>query len=614
MRIEEICIQDVAPVRLFSASGLADVVVLAGPNGVGKTRLIDGLVRFFRSPTSLRNIRLIIHETCEREVTAWGKAALDTNDPTDAGKLMELLQQKRRRSSWQSSVVQFESDRSIQQVQPYTFSWDYSDPFEEDTGWDLTFAGLRSRFADTLHSLFRKVRSHRERIASKAEELRSQGATSMPLNWQDPLEAFKTAFIQLLAPKRLLDPDPQRQQLEYEFDGQRFPISSLSAGEREVVNIVFDFLLRNPDDCVVLFDEPELHLHPELSYRLLQTLRIVGKRNQFIFCTHSPDIITASLDQSVLFIAPANEPPTNQAIPVRADDETNQALQLLGQSIGVIALGRRLILIEGTDASLDKQTYGMILRSRFPGLVLVPTGGKALVSSFDRLLANVLERSIWGVQFFMLCDGDGLPNSIDSAQLEQRSNGRIKVLPRYHLENYFLDENILSAIFSRMEPADSWLRDPNRVAERLQEIARTHASRATALMVAGEVRSRVGSVDIMPNAVHGCSQDELVDLFTQSATTERERIECSLAHENLEKLVRKKSAEVLSSLDSHDHRWKRIIPGRAVFNTFAAETKLGPARLKQMYIAEVEERGLSAFDEIVSIFADFNAVRAVGAS
>lgn len=612
MRIEEICIQDVPPVRLFWASGLADVVVLAGPNGVGKTRLIDGLVNFFRSPTSLPNIKPIIHATCEREATAWGKAVLDTNDRSDAGKLLQLLQQTRRRSSWQSSVVQFESDRSIQQVHPYAFSWDYSDPFEENTGWDFTFAGLRSRFADTLHSLFRKVRSHREGIARTAEKLRSQGAASMPLDWQDPLEAFKAAFTQLLAPKRLLDPDPQKQQLEYEFGGQRFPISSLSAGEREVVNIVFDFLLRNPEDCVVLFDEPELHLHPELSYRLLQTLRTVGKRNQFIFCTHSPDIITASLDQSVLFIAPAKEPPTNQAIPVRADDETNQALQLLGQSIGVIALGRRLILIEGTAASLDKQTYGMILRSRFPGLVLVPTGGKALVSSFDRLLANVLERSIWGVQFFMLCDGDGLPYSIDSAQLEQRSNGRLRVLPRYHLENYFLDENILAAIFSRMEPVDSWLRDANRVAVRLQEIARTRASHATALMVAAEVRSRVGSVDLMPNAVHGCSPDELVDLFTQSAATEKERIEGSLAPEILEELVRKKSAEVLSSLDAPDDRWKRIIPGRPVFNTFAAETRLGPARLKQMYIAEVEEGFLSAFDEIVSIFADFNAVHTGG--
>lgn len=36
----------------------------------------------------------------------------------------------------------------------------------------------------------------------------------------------------------------------------------------------------------------------------------------------------------------------------------NRALRLLGQSIGIVALGKRIVLIEGADSSLDKQTYG----------------------------------------------------------------------------------------------------------------------------------------------------------------------------------------------------------------------------------------------------------------
>jgi AAA15 family ATPase/GTPase len=59
---------------------------------------------------------------------------------------------------------------------------------------------------------------------------------------------------------------------------KKFPIDTLSSGEKEVVNIVFDFILRNASDCIVMFDEPELHLHPELSYKLLQTLSSIGKK------------------------------------------------------------------------------------------------------------------------------------------------------------------------------------------------------------------------------------------------------------------------------------------------------------------------------------------------
>ncbi len=196
------------------------------------------------------------------------------------------------------------------------------------------------------------------------------------------------------------------------------------------MNIVFDFLLRKPADCIVIFDEPELHLHPELSYKLLQTLRGIGSNNQFIFCTHSPDIITASLDSSVIFIAPPKDADSNQAIVVREEDETHQALKLLGQSIGIISLGKKIVLVEGSNASLDKQTYGTILKNRFPNLVLVPGGGKGLLTSFAFLHKEVLERTIWGVEFFMLCDRDAVPPSKSGQDLEAAGKGRLKILKK----------------------------------------------------------------------------------------------------------------------------------------------------------------------------------------
>lgn len=238
-----------------------------------------------------------------------------------------------------------------------------------------------------MHSLFRKVQSHEKEIARKAIDMQRGGANAMQLDFADPLKPFKDAFALLVSPKRLLDPDPRQQILSYEYDGQTFPLSSLSSGEREVVNIVFDFILRTSSDCIVFFDEPELHLHPELRYKLLQALRSIGTSNQFLFCTHSPEIISASLDQTVVFLAPPTQDATgatkNQAIRVEEDDNTNQALHLLGQSIGIVALGRRLVLVEGTESSLDKQTYGFLLKNQFPGLVLVPTGGKDLIRSFS---------------------------------------------------------------------------------------------------------------------------------------------------------------------------------------------------------------------------------------
>lgn len=250
MRVVQIDASNIAPVSRFAVGSLSDVVIIAGPNGVGKTRLIQHVLQAFQSPSG-NPVRLIVESTNQRERDEWGKATLDTHVLNEAGLLTTTLQKSKRRANWESSVIQFESDRSIQQVTPYTFSWDYSDPFEEGVGWNYTFSGLKARFSDTVHTLFRKVRAQRETIAKQAEEMQKRGEKMMPLNFADPLKSFKDAFFQLLAPKELLDADPKEQILKYRYQGQVFQLNSLSSGEREVVNIVFDFLLRNPSDCSV---------------------------------------------------------------------------------------------------------------------------------------------------------------------------------------------------------------------------------------------------------------------------------------------------------------------------------------------------------------------------
>ncbi|HET9137596.1 MAG TPA: ATP-binding protein, partial [Candidatus Kapabacteria bacterium] len=298
MRLKSIYAQNVPPVKLFQINDLSDVVIIAGPNGVGKSRLLQSLLTFVQNPTrntQTHNFKLIVEATCKEESQSWGKSFLDTTNNADAELLKETLQQNKRRGHWKSGVLFFESDRSLQQVQPFAFTWEFADPYEENIGWNSTFGGIKSRYQDTVHSIFKIIEHQKRGIANMAIRLKSEGKTAMNLEFEDPIAIFKDAFSQLLSPKKLLNPSAQTQQLEYEYQGKTFNISNLSSGEREVVNIVFDFLLRKPDNCIVVFDEPELHLHPELSYKLIQTLKSVGENNQFIFCTHSPDLISSSL-------------------------------------------------------------------------------------------------------------------------------------------------------------------------------------------------------------------------------------------------------------------------------------------------------------------------------
>ena len=598
------------PVSRFDVDGLADVVVIAGANGVGKTRLVERLIQSFRSP-AVGSVVLNIEASSPAEVAAWRKDTISTDNPEDIALLRRTLTNARKRTNWTSSVIQFESDRSIQQIRPFTWTWELPDPWEENYGWDGTLGSLRSRFEDTIHSLFRKFQGRRDQMGRDLEAALKHGPTTVaPEQYPDPLAPFKAAFSQLLAPKELSDPDPKNQKLMYTVGGQEFGIDQLSSGEREVVNIVFDFLLRNPSDCIVFFDEPELHLHPELSYKLLQTLRGAGERNQFIFCTHSPEIITASLDNSVIFIGPPREDGANQAVPVREDDETNQALRLLGHSVGIVALGKRIVLIEGQSTSLDKQAYGAILKNRFPDLVLVPSGGKGVIASFAHLTDAVLSKTIWGVDFFMVCDRDAVPFARSSQQVEADAGGRLRVLPRYHLENYFLDAQVLSEVFAPMEPAGSWLVDPSQIEVALSEIAARQVAYAVALQVAAEFRDRAGSLDLMPKGCHTMGDQQLADALKLRATEERGRFTSQVDAE----LVRSRSLvlfkEFSDAVKSGD--WKSILPGRPILSEFAKRSGLDQARLKTSYIRLAGSRVGGPFTDLINIFGSFAAADSGG--
>ncbi len=610
MRVVSIQAQEVLPVHRFDCDRLDDVVVIAGPNGVGKSRLIDALLQKFQNPAGTPLVQLRLEATNADEQTKWGKKVIDTSVPADAQLLAHTLQRNRSRRSWNSSVIHFESDRSIQQVQAYPFTWDINDPWLENVNWNQTFGGLKARFQDTLHSLFRKVQSHEKEIARRAIAMQKEGSTTMPLDFGDPLQSFKDAFELLVAPKRLLDPDPRQQRLAYEYEGQQHPLSSLSSGEREVVNIVFDFILRTSSDCVIFFDEPELHLHPELSYKLLQALQSSGKNNQFIFCTHSPDIITASLNQTVIFLAPPRKDAAgqwlNQAIRMKEDDSTNQALRLLGQSIGIVALGRRLVLIEGVSSSLDKQTYGFLLRNRFPGLVLVPTGGKDLIRSFSQVVDNVLDKTLWGVDFFMLCDRDSADMQ-DIGRLE-KAGGRLRFLGRYHLENYFLEADIISKMFADMAPEDSWLRNQAEIDRKLRDLAASSLSYATALIVSSRVRQQVGNVSLMPKGAHDKSVDELVRLMVARSQVELGRASDALNAGDIEVAVRGVFEELKLALADSSDRWKILIPGKQVLAQFSAVAGLDLVKFKLKYMAAVAAHGSNIFDDVVEIFAQFAAV------
>ncbi len=156
MQITEIKAKQKLPIQSFEVSNLSSVVVLAGPNGIGKTRLIQQIIALFQNPHADETISLRIESTSQDERKMWGKNSLSTLDGNDSQTLHQHLRRNRRRGKWTSSIINFDSSRTFETVKPFQWSWDFPDPFEEVVSWNLLLNPFKGRFQDTIHALYKK--------------------------------------------------------------------------------------------------------------------------------------------------------------------------------------------------------------------------------------------------------------------------------------------------------------------------------------------------------------------------------------------------------------------------------------------------------------------------
>ena len=252
-------------------------------------------------------------------------------------------------------------------------------------------------------------------------------------------------------------------------------------------------------------------------------------------------------------------------------------------------------------------TYGAILKSRFPEFILVPAGGKETIRSFADVQANILSRTIWGVDFYLLCDRDAA-NILGPTALNATHSGRVTVLPRYHLENYFLDEKVLVAGFDQIEPDGSWLRDISKVKKRILSIAADAIPYAVALNVTGAMRERVGNVSVMPKgAIEAKTPAALCALMEMKLDREMTRVQVGLEKSLLRRLIISEFERLTKAVEQDDLIWKKDLPGRFIFNRFASEATIQAGRLKQLYLNHADPN--ETFGDIVAIFSGFRTAR-----
>lgn len=211
------------------------------------------------------------------------------------------------------------------------------------------------------------------------------------IGWQ----AFQETVNALIAPKMLMGlttGHPDKLRIKTPGDDVH-AVSDLSSGERQALIIMSRILRAGARAPIVMIDEPDAYLHPNLSKRLILALEEgVGDAGQLIVATHSPSILDGIPPASILRLEHGGPPQ-----PVADESDRLELYRSAGFRSSAFTQSDLLVLTEGaTDASILSLAIPELSRAS-----TLPMNGRAqvlreveLLMPFDLPVIGVIDRDL----------------------------------------------------------------------------------------------------------------------------------------------------------------------------------------------------------------------------
>ncbi len=171
-----------------------------------------------------------------------------------------------------------------------------------------------------------------------------------------------------------------------------FSLSATEVGEgfqnAIVLAILRAFEETKRQGAILLIEEPEMFLHPQMQRSLYKTLRKIGETNQVIYTTHSPHFVSVPDYGEVLLVRRGDEGTCVIQSSLTADNKRREKfLKELDPERSELFFARRLLLVEGDTEKLSYPAYAAKLKLDLDraGATIVEVGGKRNLKDFAEL-------------------------------------------------------------------------------------------------------------------------------------------------------------------------------------------------------------------------------------
>ena len=160
--------------------------------------------------------------------------------------------------------------------------------------------------------------------------------------------------------------------------GNSYSAEEMSDGERAVFYLIGQVLCARPDSLVI-FDEPEIHIHRSILSKLWDELQALRSDCGFLLISHDLEFV-ASRSGSKYVIEAFESPETWTLNEVPTETDFSEELTTL-----ILGSRRPILFVEGTVDSLDVAIY----RAVYFNWTVIPRGGCAEVISSVRTMKAV---------------------------------------------------------------------------------------------------------------------------------------------------------------------------------------------------------------------------------
>lgn len=201
-----------------------------------------------------------------------------------------------------------------------------------------------------------------------------------------------------------------------------YSASEMSDGERAVFYILGQVLSAN-EDSILIFDEPELHIHKSIISNLWDEIEKLRPDCSFLMITHDIEFAATRVAKKYVI--------RNYYSDLAWDISEIPDSELDEQTITLILGSRNPILfVEGEKTSLDMETY----RLCYPEWTVIPKGAcKDVIQAVSSLRKLNKDMPILNIKCAGIVDRD----TRDSSQIHELEEQGIKVLLCSEIENIF---------------------------------------------------------------------------------------------------------------------------------------------------------------------------------